>query len=315
MPTNPSAITQIDEATARSRISTARAVDLIMEAFKAYGRDEAVLSAPSAMLMDAGSGRATFKVKGAVRKDMDLAGFRLIADIGDGGTDYHVVMKATSGEIVGFVDERWLHCVRTAVTGVVAAHWLAPPKVRTVALLGSGKIASEAIPALRHLIKPDRVIVTSRRPERAQAFAERHGTAEMPVTTAATVPEACADADVIIAITDAGSPILHGSDLPPGVTVCGLGGRHELDISVLEASKTFILDDPDFAAVAGSVSGWIGTGAMARAAVDGRMAGTIGDVALGRTGRAAPGDTVLVIIQGMALCDLTLAAAALEMDQ
>jgi len=315
MPTPESAIPLIDEATARSRVSTSRAIDLIMEAFRAYGRGETVLSTPSAMVMDAGTNNATFKLKGAVRKDMGLAGFRLIADNDDNGSDYHVVMEADSGRIIGCVDERWLHRVRTAVTGIVATHWLAPPTVRTVALLGSGNIADEAIPALRHLIKPERVIVSSRRMERAQSFAQRHNTAEMPVTAAATVLEACAEADVIISITDANTPILHGADLPRGVTLCGLGGRHELDVSVLDACQTFILDDLDFAAIAGSVAGWIATGAADKQSVEKRMAGTIGDVALGRTGRRAPNDSVLAIIQGMALCDLTLAAAAIGLDR
>ena len=96
------------------------------------------------------------------------------------------------------------------------------------------------------------------------------------------------------------------------MTVCGLGGGSEIAADALDRVDRLVVDDLAFALTIGSVRGWHQAG-MGRADLERRLSADIGEIATGaRPGRTSPAETVVAVIQGMACCDLALAAFALD---
>jgi ornithine cyclodeaminase len=89
-----------------------------------------------------------------------------------------------------------------------------------------------------------------------------------------------------------------------------MGGGYEFDRDILDASTIFVVDEMDFVCAAGTASRWIKTGQLSRAHLTQRLDATIGDVLSGR--KAVGRGRILAIIQGMAICDLAIAATVLD---
>lgn len=299
-----------------ARVSVDDALAILERAFRAYGEGRTALSAPSALGLSHPEVESVFKIKGAMLVAESLAGFRLICDRPADGSDWHYVFNAHSGKLKGVVDEKKLHWRRTAVSGVLAAKWLARQNARIFAILGAGNIANELPQALSRCFDMAELRIATRRFERAEAFVRAHdSTGGTPLRACRTIEEAISGADVVLSITSAEQPVLFPTGLKPGATVVGLGGEYEIDSSVLDWANLFVVDDMDFATVAGSVAGWLRMGSIERASIERRLAGTIGDVALGRITRSSADERVLAIVQGMAIGDLALADAALARGQ
>ena len=312
-----SSVPVLTEADVQALVTPADALRVIEETFAEYGRERSMLSEPPALVVaPAHADAAAFKVKGSRLPGRGITGFRIIADrevpgVGEVTIDYHWVADAATGALSGLVQETPLHRLRTAATGVVTARWLARPGARVAAILGAGHIAAELPALLRQAFTLDEVRIASRRHEGAVAFAERHGGA-LPVRACRTVDEAVDGADVVIAISSANEPIIRARHIAPGMMVCGLGGGHEIGADALDAADRFVVDDLSYSLTIGSVRGWH-RGGMSVDELRRRMTADIGEVAVGaRQVRQAPRDSVLAVIQGMACCDLALAAFALE---
>jgi len=138
------------EGEAEGLVTPAEALQAIETAWQEYGRARQVLSNPAAIKMP--SGATTFKVKGAVLGQSGIAGFRLVADrqeaAGETTRDWFWLADPDGGRPLALVEAFWLHCVRTAATGALAARLLAPAGISTAALIGSGRIAAHVLPAL-----------------------------------------------------------------------------------------------------------------------------------------------------------------------
>jgi len=299
------------DETVRSLIDVDLAIEAVEHAFTSYGHAREVLSDPPALLLPARKPtQAAFKVKGGRLASFGVAGFRMIADKetekGEQTIDYCWIAEESTGRLIGLVDETSLHRLRTAVTGVVAAKWLARPESRVAVIVGAGKIADELPAPLCRAFDLQEIRIVARRPESAQAFAERHAsvTRVKPFTN---VHEAAKDADIVLCISSSSTPVLQAADLAPGMFVCGMGGGAEIAVDALERADRFIVDDLEYAYSIGSVRGWVEQG-LDRAAISRRMDADIGEIAIKtKQGRIRNTDIVLAIVQGMAICDIALA--------
>lgn len=304
----------VSEKDARQALSVAEGIAAIEECYRDYGRHRDVLSTPPAMFTPKAEGIAEFKIKGARAPSAGAMGFRIIADrhtsTGEESMDFCWVADAATGEIIGIVNETSLHRFRTAATGVVAAKWLARPDVKSIAIVGTGRIADELPALIAQVYKSADVRVAARSLASAEAFATRHRAA-LKMQPKATVDEAVDGVDLVIAITASTSPVIEARHLKKGMTVVGLGGGAEIAADVLTACTSFVIDDLSYAWMIGSVASWIEAG-LTRDAIEGKLTADIGEVALGKSARSGPDDIVLAIIQGMASCDVALAHAVLE---
>lgn len=305
----------IPDEKVRSVIDLDLAVDVLEKVYREYGRERHVLSAPPAQVLPAGGSSAAFKVKGARLPSMGVSGFRIIADretdAGEETIDYCWVADAKTGAVRGLVDETWLHRFRTALTGIVAARWLAKRPVRVATIIGAGKIADELPVAIRKYFAPGELRISTRRMESARAFAKRHEKAG-PILAFDNTSDAMKGADLVIAISSADRPVLSASDLAPGMTICGMGGGAEIAGDVVQRADRIVVDDLDYAFTIGSVRGWVENG-LSPETVRRAVTADLGEIALGtKRGRQNDGDIVIAIVQGMACCDLALASLVLS---
>lgn len=301
----------VSDATVRSLVDVDTAIRAIEEIYADYGRERRVLSDPPALLLpNRGPNHAAFKVKGARLSSLGVAGFRMIADqVTDGveqTIDYCWVAEASTGRLIGLVEETWLHRLRTALTGVVAAKWLARRDSRVVAIIGAGKIADELPGPLSRAFALQEIRVVARSMDSARRFADRHAAAA-EVRPFTSVDEATLGADIVMTISSSEVPLLRHSHVATGAFVCGMGGGAEIGADVLAGADRFVVDDLAYAFTIGSVRGWTEQG-VSRDAITRRLDADIGEIAAGiEPGRERDADKIVAIVQGMACCDVALA--------
>ena len=296
-------------------MNTDLAIETIEQAYQDYGRERRVLSDPPALLLREETAQAAFKVKGARIKTFGVTGFRVIADrtVNDKEEtiDYCWIAESETGRLIGLVDKSWLHRLRTALTGVVAAKWLANPRSRVAAIIGAGKIADELPVPLSKVFNLSEIRIAARRKESAELFARRHQHVSN-LKAFANVRDAVNGADIVICITASSEPVLLAEYLQPGMFICGLGGGPEISSDVLTRVDRFIVDELKYAAMIGSIRGWI-KGGMSYESIKARVDADIGEIALAKQAtNQGENEITLAIIQGMACCDLALAKLVLS---
>jgi len=136
--------------------------------------------------------------------------------------------------------------IRTAAASAVATNVLARKDARRLTILGYGEQAATHARAIGKVRNIESVVVWGRSPDRARAFVERmQSELAVPISAAATVEEAVAQADIICTVTAAAEPILRGDWVRPGTHVnvvgSGFAGPAEIDNELVLRSR-FIAD-------------------------------------------------------------------------
>lgn len=148
------------------------------------------------------------------------------------------------------LDGGYLTDLRTGAAGGVAARHLAPTRVATVAVIGTGIQARKQVDALA-VVRPGigEVRVWGRRSERASAAADDIRAAlggAADVASVATVEEAVTGADVVVTCTAAREPLVRAAWVGPGVHVTAVGsdgeGKQELDPALLRRADLLVVD-------------------------------------------------------------------------
>jgi len=155
------------------------------------------------------------------------------------------VLKATTGEPLAVMDGRLITEMRTAAVTAVAVKHLAPSNSRVLTILGSGVQARAHFAALGVIRKFDEVRLWSRNREHAQALADEIG------AMSTTAQSAVEGADVVITVTHASEPVLHGAWLRPEVLVNAVGAAGATNREVDDATMqgTVIVDSREAAKV------------------------------------------------------------------
>ncbi len=136
--------------------------------------------------------------------------------------------------------------IRTAAASAVATDALARKDSRRMAILGYGEQAATHMRAIRKVRDLESIVLWGRSPERARVFAEQmQAELGVPVTSAGSVKEAVADADIICTVTSAPEPILKGEWVRPGTHLNLVGSSYagpvEVDNDLVVRSR-FIAD-------------------------------------------------------------------------
>lgn len=306
------------EADLKAVLDPATGLEIVERTFRDLGtRDIFRLSEPAALFGGSGIGKAArYKSKGATLISENVTGIRLISDVArDRGFRSHhmlVVFDDATGAPIGLLNETWLHRFRTALTGAVAAKYLAPPNARVLALIGAGSIAAELFPAIGRIFDLDEVRVVARRRASAEEFCRRHADRPARFVAMDRPVEALDGADIAITLTLAETPVIEPGMLSPGAFLCSMGETEEVGFGVLAEIDRLVVDDFDYAAVLGDIAAWLGSGRIGRDALKARVDGHIGEVVAGtRKIRESADQRILAIVQGMAICDLALARHAL----
>lgn len=281
-------------------------------AFRYFGEVRDVLSHPSSAFMALPRDKpAMCRLKGAHLASMGVAGARLAAP----GYYYCWLIDFDGGQPIALVAEDWLHRRRTAITGALAARWLAGPETRTAALIGAGKIGREFVRTLTHALALDELRIASGFGDSAKALVKDFGAAlgQTRLTAASSIEQAVHGADVVVTITKAKEAFVMPGWLKEGALLLSMGGVPEVAFGVLDEIDRLIVDDIDYALAQGDLHAWVKSGAITEEALLARIDADIGEVAIAaKPGRRDKSERILAVIQGMAVCDLAMAKMVLD---
>ena len=216
-----------------------------------------------------------------------------------------LLLDPATGVPLAVMDATWLTELRTAAVSAVATRALRDKRPKRLAILGSGALARSHALALAAVVPLSHIRVWS--PTRANA--ERCA-ADIDGSASPDAESAVRDADIVVTVTNASTPVLMGRWLKPGALVHAVGaprpGWRELDD---EAMGTYLIADNRLAAEneSGDV---ILSGA--------RVQCEIGEVLAGKV-RVPDGVTIVFKALGQAVEDavaaqLVYAAACAERD-
>jgi len=304
----------IDDSDVQALISRNDALEVIEKTYRATATGHAWVSHPAAMSLNGPSiSGSSFKIKGALIEHLGVAGFRCIGDARDGdGGSYVFLFDAGGAKPRALVAEKWLHRLRTAVTGLVTCRELTPANPRQLALIGTGRIAEEFVRIVDLVFPGLPIVLASRSPERAAQAAQRwQRLTPNPLKAARSISAAVGDSDIVVTLSDANEQLFTAKDLKQRTLLCAMGGRHEFEADVLHAASHLVVDEIDFVCTAGNGAHWIKSAQLTRSELEQKVDATIGEVLTGIKSIISE-SLVLAIIQGMAVCDIALAQLAFD---
>ncbi|MCY4576279.1 MAG: ornithine cyclodeaminase family protein [Chloroflexi bacterium] len=212
-------------------------------------------------------------------------------------------------KLAAIVQANWLGTLRTgAASGVATKYMARETEGQTVGIIGTGTQARTQVTAVCAVRNVSRVLAYGRDENRRQAFAES-------ISERAGVPvelvdngQAAGEADIVIAATNASSPVLEGAWLKPGAHVNAIGSnsllRRELDMEAVTRADAIVVDDREQTALeSGDLQEPI-----ERGIVDLARLPELGDViAGGESVRRSDNDITLFESHGIGLWDVALA--------
>lgn len=159
-----------------------------------------------------------------------------------------ILFSARTGLVDALLlDNGYLTDVRTAAAGAVAARHMAPSKVDTATVIGTGVQARLQVQAA-HLVRPFRkVLVWGRNAEHAAACAADISVALGVHASAVDDPGAAiAASQIVIATTPAREPVFRAEWLHPGLHITAMGsdqeGKNEIEPTALRDADLYVCD-------------------------------------------------------------------------
>ncbi len=280
---------------------------------------EGKVEMPPVMHIEVAEHRGDVDIKSACVRGLDHLAVKVASGFFDNpklglpsGGAMVVVLSARTGfcESV-MLDNAYLTDLRTGLAGAVAARHLAPGKVRTVGVLGSGAQARYQVQALRLVRDFERVLVSARDAGRTGAYvAEMSEALALPVR-AANPEELVRESDLVITTTPARAPIVEASWLHPGMHITAMGsdlpGKQELDPEILRRADRVVCDSRSQCRAMGELQ-------HAVSLLDGDGAPTeLGEVTSGvAPGRQSPEEITVCDLTGTGVQDTAIACLALS---
>lgn len=189
-----------------------------------------------------GFGNRTLRILPAIVPGFNAAGFRTYTIGPRKSSEASALLVLFDFEdmtLKAIINDTWLHYIRTGAPAGVTAKYLARPKIDTVGVLGSGRIARRAAEAVACVRNFRSIKVYSPNPERRLRYAREMG----PLLNVEVEPQEHPESvvrgsDILITATNAHRPVYDGNWLQPGVLVISLAPG-EVDVTTLERGRLF----------------------------------------------------------------------------
>jgi alanine dehydrogenase len=218
-----------------------------------------------------------------------------------------VILDIATGQPMAVINATRLTDMRTGAAGAVAAKYLSAEKEIVLGVIGTGKQAEAQVTAISRELKIRQIKIWGRTPEHIRKFADRF--MEFPCL-ASSLENTC-DCDVLVTTTPSRSPIVRSDWIHEGTHINAIGadapGKEELDPALLRRAQVFV-DDPAQAIHSGEINVPISNG-IYRAA---DIAGTLGEIVIGKKKRAASDTITIFDSTGLAIQDLAIAKIAMQ---
>ncbi len=206
-----------------SLLDLKRAMMVLEQTFREQSDGKVAQVAPL-RLMD----RGMRMVVGALEAQ-DKTGFRVSVT---GGEAMALLFGIRSGDLLALMGYPFSN-LRISATVGLAIDRFADPKARTVAMIGSGRLALSALTPAVAVRAVERVLVYSRSAEKREAFArEAQEQLKISVQAVASPQHAIDAADFVLVSTNSPAAALLGQWLRPGLSIFGIGRPNEFDDQV-----------------------------------------------------------------------------------
>jgi ornithine cyclodeaminase/alanine dehydrogenase-like protein (mu-crystallin family) len=149
-----------------------------------------------------------------------------------GGESMALLFEISSGKFISLMGYPFSNLRISATVGLAIDRFV-DRSARTVAMIGSGRLALTALePAVA--VRPiDRILVYSRSAEHRESFAQKASDKlELPVQAVDSAEKAIAQGDFVLVSTNSAAAALLGKWLRPGLAVFGIGRPNEFDDAV-----------------------------------------------------------------------------------
>jgi ectoine utilization protein EutC len=210
-----------------------------------------------------------------------------------------ILFSARTGLVEAlYLDNGYLTDLRTAAAGAVAARHLAPARVETAGIIGTG-VQARLQARAAHLVRPfSRLLIHGRDMEKARACAtELSATLGLPAEAVDDPAALVRESQLVVTTTPARVPILRAEWLHPGLHITAMGsdqpGKTEIDPAAIAAADLYVCDRASQAETSGELEAALGVGLW----TGGRPV-ELGEVIAG----TAPGRPSA---QAVTICDLT----------
>jgi alanine dehydrogenase len=218
-----------------------------------------------------------------------------------------VILDIDTGQPTAVINATQLTNMRTGAAGAVAAKYLSAKKEIILGVIGTGRQAQAQVTAISRELKIRQVKIWSRNPEHIRKFADRF--MEFPCR-ASSLENAC-DCDVLVTTTPSRIPLIRSEWIHEGTHINAIGadapGKEELDPALILRAQVFV-DDPAQAIHSGEINVPVSQGIYR--ATD--IAGTLGEVVIGKKKRAGPDTITIFDSTGLAIQDLAIAKIAMQ---
>lgn len=225
-----------------------------------------------------------------------------------------ILFSARTGLVEAlFLDNGYLTDVRTAAAGAVAARHMAPSRITTAGVMGTGVQARLQIEAA-HLVRPfEEVLVWGRDSAKAKACAADISARLKVKARAETDPaRLVAQSQLVVTTTPAREPILKAEWLHPGLHVTAMGSdqhdKNEIDPAALAVATAYICDRVSQCEKLGELRAALAAGAWTGAAPAELGAVVTGDV----MARRSDDDVTICDLTGTGAQDTAIATYAAE---
>jgi ornithine cyclodeaminase/alanine dehydrogenase-like protein (mu-crystallin family) len=149
-----------------------------------------------------------------------------------GGESLALLFEIGSGALLALMGYPFSN-LRIGATVGLAIERFTEPSAKTVAMIGSGRLALPILGPAAALRPVERVLVYSRSAENREVFALKASRAlKIDVVAAGSAEQAIDEADFVLVSTNAPAPALLGRWLRPGLAVFGVGRPNEFDDEV-----------------------------------------------------------------------------------
>jgi alanine dehydrogenase len=230
-------------------------IDVVEQAFKAYGEGKVTMLPKSHIHFEEGSG--IFAVMSAYIKSLKAVG----AKIGTGHPNNPsrfglplvmatmILNDPMTGVPLAIMDATYLTAVRTAAAGAVAAKYLSRKDSKIVSIIGTGTQGRFQLEGILNVRNVEEVQAYDISYECSLKYAKDVSRKfDIKATPFKTVEKAVLKADIIVTATPSKSPILMDEWINLGTHINAMGadaeGKQELDPKILKRSK-IVVDNRD----------------------------------------------------------------------
>lgn len=160
---------------------------------------------------------------------------------------YFHLFDANTGAYLAIMEANRLGQMRTGAASGVATKFLARKDAKTIGIVGTGWQAESQLEAVFATRAFDRVKCFSREESHRNNFAEKMSERlDIAIEPVESARDAITASDVVIAITTAAQPVVHGEWLKAGAHVNAAGGnwaaRREVDTETVKRARAIFAD-------------------------------------------------------------------------